>query len=127
MVHKRMPSARGAPPAVYRPGVMLNSDKRTRLSRLYKTVTGELTTALGGADNMSPQQKYAVGLVAEVQAIRQVTFAQFLATGQMDIAQFSMLSDKLIGTLKLIGMKRVAKDMGTLKDYASAHAEEAQP
>jgi hypothetical protein len=119
VVRKRTPSPKGAIPARYSPGMLATVDRRTTLARLFKSKYDELITALGG-DDISPQKRAIARMAAEVESIRALVFERYAKTGQLDIAQYSMLCDKSIGCHRLLGMERIAKRARSLHELISA-------
>jgi hypothetical protein len=95
-------------------------DGRVRLVQVAKRTRRSLVQALGGDDAVTPQQRIAIQMIAEAEALRQSLFAEVANGTPINVGDFSTLAATGQRGLKLIGMRRVAKDV-RLADYLEAH------
>lgn len=97
-------------------------DGRTRLARVFRRTREHVVESLGGKDNISAQQAVTIQQLAEAEALRAGIFACATRGEPIDIGQYAALATVSQRCLKLLGMKRVAKNVQGLRDYMQERA-----
>ena len=92
-------------------------DQRTRLPRVARQIQREVTQALGGTDNISPQQAIGAHQLGQVSAMRQSWFARFARGEEVRVEEFTALAAAEARMLKLLGFNRRAKRVEGLHEY----------
>lgn len=103
--------------AEYRPGWLADSDKRRGEVRSVLSAREALVTDLGGREGLSVQRQMIVDRVVFL-SLRLMALERTALTGKdIDWSHYAFLSNVLTGHLKTLGLERVAKNLGQLKDY----------
>lgn len=106
------------------PGPLARVDGRTRLVRVVRRTRADVTQALGGSDAITPQQAIAIRMLAEAEALRQAIFAEAANGCPINVGDYAALATQGQRALKLLGMRRIAKDVPTLREYLAKAKEE---
>jgi hypothetical protein len=104
------------------PGPLPRVDGRTRFVMTVRRTRNAVTQALGGPDAVTPQQVIAIRMLAEAEALRQTLFAQAANGEAFSVGDYAALATQGQRALKLLGMRRIAKDVPSLRDYIESHA-----
>ena len=112
------------PPSQFKNGWLDQLDKRTALGQVMQARYDELTTDLGGVNNLSYQQRSLIerSLWLEYWLSKQ---EQALAGGDLEdfnVGQWVQASNALQGLFSKLGLERKAKDPVSLKDLMQASA-----
>jgi len=101
-------------------------DARGVIARRMKAIEGELITALGGEDQVTPQQMLLIEGIA-VRVMRRSMFVNELAeSGELSTESERRLNWHLCGIradLQLLGLERREKEIPSLHDVLSGTAE----
>src|SRR5262245_61009818 len=95
-------------------------DKRTASYRETKRLIDEIETAIGGADDASPQERQMVQRAAVLGAIAQDFEAKYLLGRSIDFAAYCTVINAQRRAFDAIGYKRRQRDVTpTLESYLS--------
>ncbi|MBS0375036.1 MAG: hypothetical protein JSR73_10685 [Proteobacteria bacterium] len=116
--------ARAVPPR-FKAGWLAGIDRRYAPARVASETLAELHSALGG--DLTPQQRLLCERVVWAHARLQQMEQHFATTGQLDASQWSGLTNTLLGLLRTLGLRRVAKDVPSLRDYIAQQPKPEEP
>jgi hypothetical protein len=105
-------------PAKFYPGWRAGTDKRFRVAKVASKHHDDLTSAVGG--DPTPQEAILIERVVWGHMRLQQIEQAFLTTGTFDTPQWIGLTNALVGLLRTIGLKRVAKKAPTLAELLAA-------
>ena len=111
-----------SPNSIAIPGPLARVDGRTRLVRVVRRTRADVTHALGGSDAITPQQAIAIRMLAEAEALRQAIFAEAANGYPINVGDYAALATQGQRALKLLGMRRIAKDVPSLREYIESRA-----
>ena len=110
-------------PARFEPGFVQGLDGRFAEVKALKARLDALVNDLGGAEALSHQQHILAERATFLSAILETKEAGFLRDGQIDLAAYSQTLNTLLGTLRALGLRRVAKPVPELQTYIAQHSE----
>ncbi|MEI6558496.1 MAG: hypothetical protein WCO00_08810 [Rhodospirillaceae bacterium] len=92
-------------------------DGRTRAARLSRDIADAIANDLGGPDNLTEVQRQLIRRLA-IMCVVARGMEDRLALGEdLNIGEYSTLTNALRRIAADIGLKRIPKDMGNLNDY----------
>ncbi|MEJ1960709.1 MAG: hypothetical protein WDO56_03870 [Gammaproteobacteria bacterium] len=98
-------------------GVSQPIDGRSRLGRTFRRTRGAIVQSLGGVENLSEQQALAIRMLAEAEALRAGEFAKASRSQEYSVTAWAAFAKVSANALKVLGMKRVPKDVQDLHSY----------
>jgi hypothetical protein len=113
--------------AKFAPGFLDRIDKRFRPAQLVALHVQEFTTALGGEDYVTPQQRALVERAAWAHRRLQEIEAQYAEGQGLDANEWATLTGSLTRCLQLLGLGRKAKPVESLHSYMSRKAAAPAP
>jgi hypothetical protein len=103
-----------------------NADGRRRPVQTYRRLRRQLIADQGGGDSISAAGLVAVETLAQAAALQREEFARYVADLSHDPARFIGLSNLLLGAVRTLGLKRVPRDVTTLRDIILEAAERTE-
>jgi hypothetical protein len=97
-------------------------DMRFRPAILVTAFINELSTTLGGEDQLTPQQKAIMQRVAWLHRRLQELEAEYASGQGLDANEYTTLTGSLFTGLKMLGLKRIARDTQTLASIRAEYA-----
>jgi hypothetical protein len=111
-------------PARYKPGFLAATDRRHSEAKIAQSALTQFVTALGGPEHISPQQLALCERATWLNFWCQRMEQDLLAGKAVDPGKYSQLVNSLLGTLKTIGIHRVAKPVRRLSEVIAEHAQQ---
>jgi hypothetical protein len=113
-----------AVPDRFQAGWLDNLDGRLGLARELRQRFDALTGDLGGADQLSYQQRSLCERALWLEYWLSQQEQTLAAGGEFNVGQWVQASNSLQGIFSKLGLQRVAKEVPSLAEYAAARAAE---
>jgi hypothetical protein len=101
------------------------TDGRSATARRFKDLIDDISGDLGGADRLSEGQRQLIRRAAMLSAESEMMEAKAIRGEAFDVGEYGVLCDRLGRLFQRIGLARVARDVGSLRDYIAAPIETA--
>lgn len=112
-------------PAKYSPDWIERLDGRTAIARVINDRRQALEADLGGRAALSYQQQSLIKRAVFMEAVIEQQEAALARGEEVDQGKLTQAVNSLIGLLKTLGLKRVAREI-TMGDYLKRRQEAAQ-
>lgn len=106
-------------PENYTADFMERMDGRTRFAQVVQTRFRELTTDMGGLDNLSYQRRSLAKRIVHLECLIEQQEAALARGEDVDPGKVSNTTNTLIGLLKTVGLDKAARDVPSLSEYLS--------
>jgi len=104
-------------PEKYRDGWLADIDLRYVPARKATETLLELQHALGGPDELSPQQRMLTERATWLHLRLQSMEAEYLDGAGLDATEYTMLTSTLVRVLSRLGTHRIAQRVPNLREY----------
>ena len=112
-------------PEQYRDRWLADVDLRYAPARRATEALLELQDALGGAEELSPQQRMLAERATWLHLRLQSMEAEYLAGDGLDTKDYVAMTSTLVSVLHRLGMKRISRRVPSLSEYIEASKIEA--
>ena len=107
-------------------GWLERSDKRGPVARRFRDIAAIISADLGGFQDLSEAQRQIIRRISSMSVWCESQEAKMADGEEIDIDRFQRSSNSLRRLCESIGLKRVAKDISNVIDYAADRATEQE-
>ena len=102
---------------------LTQADGRLREVQSYRRLRRQLLADMGGAEDIPATRLAVVETLAMAAAIQRAEFIAIIDDPSRDPSRFAALGNLVLGASRTLGMKRVPKDVPTLREYLEQAAQ----
>ena len=112
-------------PEQYTADFLERLDGRTRFAQVVQSRFRELTTDMGGLDNLSYQRRSLAKRIIHLECLIEQQEAALARGEDVDPGKVSNTTNTLIGLLKTVGLDKAARDVPSLSEFLSKREAQA--